>query len=249
MASFPGRGLLRLLRPISAASIGDRPSHPPADNLLALGPSRWFPRSPWTVPRVRRPAMPLRPRHGYAAGFHRDLLGRRHRPVEKFSVRLRADMRRSPAHIRQVEAGGFVLRGFHTLVHSRYTFPCCLPSTKSSDSSDSSRRCQGCFPPSSLSQGSGCPQLLSTRCDGLMAVSFHHGTVQRRLVAHYIPGPALVGRGRFEVRHSMRARDTLVAALLTFPVRGQEPIHRARRCQIRVRCRSQTGQSMKHRRK
>lgn len=122
--------------------------------------------------------MPLRLRHGYAAGFHRGLHGGRHQPAEEFSTRRRVNVHRNPAHIRQVGAGGLILRGFLTLVHSRYTFPHCLPGAESSDSSDSPRLCQGCLPPSPSSQGAGYPQLLSTRCDGPMAVSFHHGTVQ-----------------------------------------------------------------------
>lgn len=122
--------------------------------------------------------MPLQLRHGYAAGFHLGLFGRRHQSAEEFSTRDRAEMRCCPAHIRQVGAGGSILRGFHTLVHCRYTFPCCLPSIESSDSAESPRLRQGCFPSSSSSQGSDCPQLLQTRCDGPAAVSFHHGKVQ-----------------------------------------------------------------------
>jgi len=56
--------------------------------------------------------------------------------------------------------------------------PVSLAGPRSSDSTDPSRLCQGCLPPFPSSQGSGCPQLQSTRCDGPMAVSFHHGTVQ-----------------------------------------------------------------------
>jgi hypothetical protein len=38
------------------------------------GPVRWFPCSLSTDRRVRRPAMPLRLRRGYAAAFHHGLL-------------------------------------------------------------------------------------------------------------------------------------------------------------------------------
>src|ERR1019366_3337920 len=75
-------------------------------------------------------------------------------------------------------AGGSLLRGVHTLIHCRYTFPSCSPGARSSDSADPPRLCQGCLPPSSVSPGSGCPQLLLARCDEPTAVSFHHGTVQ-----------------------------------------------------------------------
>jgi len=67
--------------------------------------------------------MPLRLRHGYAADLHRGLPGRRHQPTEEFPARHCAGVHRNPAHIRQVGAGGSLLRGFHTLVHCRYTFP------------------------------------------------------------------------------------------------------------------------------
>ena len=43
--------------------------------------------------------------------------------------------------------------------------------------------------PSPSSQGSGCPQLLPARCDEPEAVSFHHRTVQQRLVAHDVLPP------------------------------------------------------------
>src|SRR5918998_3226387 len=51
-------------------------------------------------------------------------------------------------------------------------------------STSTSRRCQGCFPPSPASPRSGCPQLRSSRCDDLTAESFHLRTVIKRLVAH-----------------------------------------------------------------
>ena len=59
-----------------------------------------------------------------------------------------------------------------------------LAGPRPSGSAGPSRRCQGCLPPSPASPGSGCPQLQWTRCDESTAVSFHHGTVRERLVAH-----------------------------------------------------------------
>jgi hypothetical protein len=121
--------------------------------------------------------MPLRLRHGYAAGIHRGL------PIGNI------DQPRSSPHFARIRtatqpisvrfgAGGSLLRGVHTLIHCRYTFPLCSPGAKSSDSADPPRLCQGCLPPSPVSPGSGCPQLLLARCDEPTAVSFHHGTVQ-----------------------------------------------------------------------
>ena len=52
------------------------------------------------------------------------------------------------------------------------------PGTRSSDSTDPPRFCKGRLPSFPSSLGSDCPQLLWTRCDGPMAVSFHHDAVQ-----------------------------------------------------------------------
>jgi len=131
--------------------------------------------------------MPLRFRHGYAAGIHRGLpTGDIDRPKEFPAY---AGAHRNPAQICQVRAGGLLLRGVHTLVHCRYTFPSRSPDPTPSDSADVSRLCQGCLPPSPMSLGSGCPQLQPVRCDGPAAVSFHHSTVRKRLVALDIPTP------------------------------------------------------------
>ncbi len=61
---------------------------PPASGRLAgEGPPGWFPRSPpdrWTG---RRPAMPLRPRHGYAAALHRGLPAGDIEPAQEFPAK------------------------------------------------------------------------------------------------------------------------------------------------------------------
>ena len=104
--------------------------------------------------------MPLRLRHEYAAGLPRGLpTGDINRP--RSSPQQAADARRYPA-IRQVAAGGQLLRDVHTLVHRRYTFLSCLPDPRPSDGAGLSRRCQGCLPPFPSCQGSGCPQLRPT---------------------------------------------------------------------------------------
>jgi hypothetical protein len=121
--------------------------------------------------------MPLRLRHDYAADIHRGLpIDDINRPRSSLRfVQVRAATQ--PISVR-FGAGGSLLRGVHTLVHCRYTFPSCSPGTRSSDSADPPRLCQGCLPPSPVSPGSGCPQLQLARCDEPTAVSFHHGTVQ-----------------------------------------------------------------------
>lgn len=60
--------------------------------------------------------MPLRYRHGYAAGIHRGLRTGDMEPVEEFPERFGSGAHRCPARIRQVGAGGIDLRGFQTLV-------------------------------------------------------------------------------------------------------------------------------------
>ena len=105
----------------------------------------------------RCPAMPLPLRHDYAAGIHRGLpTGDINRP--KSSPRSITGAHGSPAHIRQIGAGGFQLRGFPSLVSHVHLLNS-LAGPRPSGSAGRSRRCQGCFPPSPASPGSGCPQL------------------------------------------------------------------------------------------
>ena len=75
-----------------------------------------------------------------------------------------------------------LLRSFRSLVpHVRLSVLLAGPGP--SGGTGPSRRCQGCCPPSPPFQGSGCPQLQRARCDEHEAVSFHHRTVRKRLVA------------------------------------------------------------------
>ena len=93
--------------------------------------------------------MPLRHRHGYAADLHRDLPNRRHQPAHEFPA-IRAGARHCPAHIRQIGAGVFVLRGVRSLVPHVH-LPVLLAGPAPSGSTGTSRRCRGCFPPSPTS--------------------------------------------------------------------------------------------------
>jgi hypothetical protein len=122
----------------------------------------WFPRSPCTVRRGRRPAMPLHPRHEYAAGLPRGLVvgtGSRLRSpgVQITALRVRC----CPAHIHQVGTGSNV-KEVQPLVHLRCAFPSLLAGPGSSGSADPSRLCQGCLPSSPALPGSDCPQLHRT---------------------------------------------------------------------------------------
>ena len=148
--------------------------------------------------------MPLQHRHGYAADLHRGL------PTDdinqpRSSPHRSADAHCSPAQIRQIRAGGLLLRGVQTLV-SLVHLPVSLAGPRPSGSAGPSRRCQGCCPPSPSSQGSGCPQLQPARCDEPMAVSFHHRKVQERLVALEIGDPQPV-RSAWRERTANEIRD------------------------------------------
>jgi hypothetical protein len=142
VAGFPDRRLLRTLRPTLVASADDglaRLHNYPVQGWARLG---WFPRSPSTVWQVRCPAMPQRHCHEYAAGLPRglgadDIHGNR--------VARLPSVRRNPAHIRQVEAGGLALEGlWHWFL--TYTVLPRLPSARPSGSADRPRRCRGCLP-------------------------------------------------------------------------------------------------------
>ena len=108
-----------------------------------------------TAYRVRRPALPLRPRHTYAAGFRRGLPDGDFNRTRSCPTQ-RAGTRRYPAHIRQIGAGGSLLRGFRTLV-SHVHLPVLLAGPRSSGSADPSRRCRGCSHPPRRSPDQAAP--------------------------------------------------------------------------------------------
>lgn len=143
--------------------------------------------------------MPLQHRHDYAAVLHRglpasDIDQPRSYPHRSMNTRC------YPAQICQIRAGGLLLRSFQTLV-SHVHLPISLAGPRPSGSTGPSRRCQGCYPPSPVSPGSGCPQLRAARCDEPQAVSFHHRTVQSASwrsmsVIHSRSGPSALKRRR-----------------------------------------------------
>ncbi len=121
--------------------------------------------------RGRRPAMPLQPRHGYAAGLHHGLpngdIDRSRSSPHNNIVRVRAATQPRSARFELVA----LLRGVQPLVpHVRLSVLLAGPGP--SGSTGPSRRCQGCFPPTPSSHGAGCPQLQPTGCDRSAAVSF-----------------------------------------------------------------------------
>ena len=162
VAGFPDLGLLRVLRPTPAASAGDGPSRRPPAGCAGDGDRRDGSHvHSRTVRRGRRPAMPLQHRHGYAAGLHRGLpTGDTNRPRSSppdQTARVRAATQPRSARFELVG----LLRSVQPLVpHVRLSVLLAGPGP--SGSAGPSRRCQGCFPPSPASPGSGCPQLHRT---------------------------------------------------------------------------------------
>ena len=146
-----------------------------------------------TVRRVRCPTMPLQHRHDYAAGLHRGLpAGDINR--QGSSPHRRADVRCYPALIRQVGAGGRVLRGVLTLVPHVH-LPVSLAGPRPSGSADPSRLRRGCLPPGpSVPTGQAAPSFSGPlrRAEGGV-LSSPHG--RERLVALDVPAPHLVGSG------------------------------------------------------
>ena len=87
-----------------------------------------------------------------------------------------------------------VLRSVQSPASSRITFLSRQAGPGPSGSTGPFRRCHRCCPPSPPLRGSGCPQLQYARCDEHKAVSFHHRTIRKRLVALDIRHPQAVRR-------------------------------------------------------
>ncbi len=104
--------------------------------------------------------------------------------------------------------------------------PVLLAGPEPSGSSDPSRRCRGCLPPSPASPGSGCPQLRAGCCDSQRAESFHLRSVQKRLVAHDIPAPNLIRSRRPQTRLDPFRMPALSPPLAHLALFGQDPVHR-----------------------
>jgi hypothetical protein len=96
--------------------------------------------------RVRRPALPLRYRDGYAAVLHRGLPTGKNNPAQEFPTRNEGRVRTAI----QPRSTGFelveVLRGFTSLVPLVH-LPVSFAGPAPSGSSGTSRRCRGCSPP------------------------------------------------------------------------------------------------------
>jgi hypothetical protein len=132
--------------------------------------------------------MPLRHRHGYAAGLHRGLLNERHKPAEKFPPAEVGGARRCLAQIRQVRASGIHLRGVQTLV-SHVHLSVLLAGPDRSDGAAIVPALSGLLSTLTPVSGFGLPSASPARCDGLDEKVFHLLSVQERLVALEVGHP------------------------------------------------------------
>ena len=192
---FPDLGLLRRLRPAPMPSTDDEPSRRrpgwPVGREHRHGSHvhHRFPR------QGRRPAMPQRPSTSTPQTFLVTT-----RPDHTCTPPGRPDAGRNPRQSSPQpsphppgSSWWFRLRGFITLVpHVRLSVSLARP--RPSGSTDLSRRCQGCFPPSPASPGSGCPQLQPACCDSPAVKVSHPHSNPQRLVAHLIDEPAITSR-------------------------------------------------------
>jgi hypothetical protein len=152
----------RLSRPRTTTEPPPRPV-PSADDVPAL-PACWLHAARATPDgshvhlrvdrQVRRPALPLRHRHGYAADIHRGLPTARHIPAGSSPTTRRWQVRTAPSPY-PPDLSWWSVKGRQTLV-SRVHLPVTLTGPAPSGSVGASRRCQGCsHPPRRLPDQSG----------------------------------------------------------------------------------------------
>ena len=172
------------------------PSHQPTTSLPAAGLAARTDGTPNSgshvhhgfVRRDRCPAMPLRPSVSTPQTFLTAIrTGDITRSDDPMADMIAVGLRRSQPRSARFELVG-CLRGFLTLVpHVHLSVSLAGPAP--SGSAGTPRRCQGCFPPSPASPGSGCPQLQPGRCDDQAVKVFHLHSYPWRLVAHEVGNP------------------------------------------------------------
>jgi len=104
-----------------------------------------FPRSPEVDRRVRRPALPLRHRHGYAADIHRGLRAACH-ITDRSSPTARRQRVRTATNPYPPDLSWWAVKRRRTLV-SHVHLPVLLTGPAPSGSAGTSRRCQDCSHP------------------------------------------------------------------------------------------------------
>src|SRR3954454_4523660 len=192
VTGFPGLGLLRRLRPTTRRSADDAPS-PPRPGRSGSGTApRWFPRSPLTVRRDRRPAIPRRPRHDYPAALHRGLRPGQPWTWPKFPRRLHV-----PTEVRTADRPrsarfepAFHFRGFHHWFLHSYACPSRLPGPGRL-AVPTRPVVVGAAPTRPGTSRARLSPASSGRCDGPKRKDSHLPAVMRRLVAHGIVAPDL----------------------------------------------------------
>jgi hypothetical protein len=162
-AGSPGLGLLRGLRHARMPSADGEPARRTAGRAT---PGR-FPRSLCAGRQGWCPAFPRQPRHGYAAGLPRGLLGRKGcdlRSRRTPCCTSAPGVRCCPAHIRQVR-GRFAACGGST-TGSLHVAPSCLACrTRAVWQCRPVPSLSGLLPPSLAPPRPGCPQLQPGCCD------------------------------------------------------------------------------------
>ena len=109
-----------------------------------------------------------------------------------------------PAHIHQIEAGSGI-EGVRPLVPAYVHLPVLLAGPGPSGSTDPSRRCRGCLPPSPAFPGPGCPQLQRAAATAQRRSPFTPSRSKRRLVAHH-RFPILPSRFHHDLFHATRSK-------------------------------------------
>ena len=143
----------RLSRPRTTTEPPPRPM-PSADDVPAR-PPRWL-RGARATPdgshvhlkvdrRVRRPALPLRHRHGYAADIHRGLPVTEHIATKEFPAARRRQLRAATSPY-PPDLSWWAVKGRQSLV-PLVRLPVSLAEPRPSGDADPSRRCQGCSRP------------------------------------------------------------------------------------------------------
>jgi hypothetical protein len=143
----------RLSRPRTTTGPPPRPV-PSADDVPAL-PACW-PHTARAAPagshvhrkadrRVRRPALPLRHRHGYAAGIHHGLPAGVHMPAREFPATRRQRVRTAPS-LYPPDLSWWAVKGRQALVPLVH-LPVLLAGPAPSGSTSTSRHRQGCSRP------------------------------------------------------------------------------------------------------
>jgi hypothetical protein len=135
--------------------------------------------------------MPLRHRHGYAAGIHRGLFDERSKPVGEFPPSNDEGARRCLAQIRQVRASGIHLRGVQTLV-SHVHLSVVLAGPDRSDGAATVPALSGLLAALTPVSGLGLPSASPPCCDRLEEKVSHLLSVQERLVALDIGDPEAI---------------------------------------------------------